>query len=276
MLLLNERIFHNNGKPVTVPLRSAFAGTNKLNADADMAALWDRLHLRFQVGYVSDRDQMQSLFEAAIQRQSLNYVQPEFTTVSLTELDEAYETAMTLPIGDLAYTTFLDLIEELGRKGVLVSTRRQVEGLKAVLATAYIAGHDEVKVGDFSILRHMFWSRQEKISEVKNVILTACNPGEKQALDLLDDLDKLKTDYANASNLDDIKRNTAAIDIFKKAHKLMEMGSPLLETATLAGAGTQRITDLIDSANALRVKIGKECFNLTEENINNMPGSGRR
>jgi hypothetical protein len=41
----------------------------------------------------------------------------------------------------------------------------------------------------------MFWNRQEEVSVVKNTILNACNPGEKAALEFLEQLDKLKTDY---------------------------------------------------------------------------------
>jgi MoxR-like ATPase len=275
MPILNERVFHNNGKPVPTPLRSAVMGTNKLNADQDQAALWDRVHLRHQVGYVSDRDNLRALLNAAVLRQVSTYEKPKFTTVSLTDLDIAHDEAMLLPFPEIAEDTFLDLLEELGRSGVVVGTRRAVEGRKAVQASAWLAGHDEVKVGDLSVLRHMFWSRQEEVTTVKNVILSACNPGEKQALDLLLDLDQLKADYAAACELDEMKRNVAAIDVFKKAQVLIDKAAPLKATAIAAGAGVQRIDDLHNGAHALRVKIGKESFNMDEETIANMP-QGRR
>lgn len=263
MPILNERIFHNNGKPVMTPLRSAVMGTNKLNSDQDQAALWDRVHLRHQVGYVTDRDNLQNLLDQAMQRAVSTWVPTSTpTTVKLSELDAAHDAAMNLPISELASDTFLDLHEELGRSGVIISTRRLVEGRKAVLASAFLAGHDEVLVGDLSILRHIFWNRQEEINTVKNIILTACNPGEKAALEQLEQLDKLKVEYQAASQLDDIKRNTAAIDIFKKTQDLASRAKPLLEMAQTTGAGTQRIQDLIDGALALRVKIGVDCFDM--------------
>ena len=267
MPILNERIFHNTGKPVPTPLRSAVMATNKLNADQDQAALWDRVHHRHVVGFVSDRDNLRSLVSEAVLRSVSGFTAPQFTTVTLEEVDAAHDEAMSLPISDLAFNTFLDVKEELERNGVVISTRRVVEAMKGVLATAWLAGHSEVKVGDLSVLRHMLWSAQDQISIVKNVVLTACNPGEKKALDLLDDLDKLKAEYSQASDLDEIKANTASIDIFKKAQRITDEALPLLTTAQAAGAGTQRIEDLIGACDALRVKIGKERFNMDEAQI---------
>lgn len=267
MPLLNERIFHNNGKPVPIPLRSAYAGTNKLNSDQDQAALWDRIHHRHIVKYVSDRDNLAALVQAAMLRQVSDYEVPEETTITLDELDAAHDAAMALPVSDIAFTTFLDIKDELERNGVTISTRRVVEAMKGVVSTAFIAGHDEVKVGDLSVLRHMLWTRQEEANTVKQVVLSACNPGEKQALDLLEELDKFKSEYSQALDLDEIKRNTAAIDIFKKAQRLVDTAQPLLQTATAAGANTSRIQEVIDQSEALRMKIGKECFDMDEAAI---------
>jgi MoxR-like ATPase len=267
MPILNERIHHNNGKPVAVPLRSCFMGTNKLNADSDQAALWDRVHFRQQVGYVTDRDNIKAMIQASVLRRVSGYQEPDFTTVTLEEIDLAHDEAMSLPVGDPAWNTFLDLLEELGRNGVEVSSRRQTEGMAGVLATAWLAGHDEVKVGDLSVLRHMFWTSMTDLQVVKNIILAAVNPGEKKALELLDDLDKLKSDYQAAADLDEIKRNTAAIDVFKKAQRLSDEAQPLLDMATAAGASTRRIEDVIEACDVLRVKIGGECFNMSPEQV---------
>lgn len=275
MPLLNERIFHNNGKPVTIPLRSAYMGTNKLNSDQDQAALWDRVHHRHLIGYVSDRENRKAMIAQGLLRRVSGWEPPKFTTLSLEEIDTAHDAAMALPISDIAWSTYLDLLEELERNGVITSSRRQGEMLAAVVANAWIAGHEEVKVGDLSVIRHMAWATQDTISTVKTIVLSACNPGEKKALDLLDDLDKLKADYAVAADLDDIKRNTAAIDVFKKAQRLIDEAGPLFDTAKAAGASTQRINDLIGAADALRIKIGKECFNMEADAIAALPTARR-
>jgi MoxR-like ATPase len=275
MDILNERVFHDGGEEIPTPLRSAFMGTNKLNADAEMAALWDRLHIRHQVDFVRDRDNIQTVLNAAVLRKVRSYERPTFTTITLDELDQAHDEAMQLPVPDVTMNTYLDLIEELGREGVVVGTRRQVEGLAASLANAWVNGHSETTVGDLAIVRHMFWSRQEDVATVKKIVLSACNPGEKRALDLLVDLDQLKVDYAQAVTLDQTKQNAAAIEVFKRAQKLMDEGVDLRETAIAAQAGTGRIDDLIKSTQALRVKIGTEIFGMSADQVLTMK-DGRR
>lgn len=275
MPILNERFFHNNGLPTTTPLLMALAGTNKLNADADLAAFFDRWHIRHQVESVKDRDNMINLLGAAMLRQVSTYDPPTVTQVSIEELKAAHDEAMALPVPMITMHSFVDLVETLTRQGVIVSTRRQVEGLKAVVANAWLAGHSEVKIGDLAILQHMFWTSQDQINVVKGVILTACNPGEKRALELLDELDALVADYKKASELDPLKFNNVGIDLFKKTGKIMDQATPLRSKAEESGASTIRIDELIKSTQQLKIKIGTEAFNLSPEQIDQIPDARR-
>lgn len=269
MPMLNERIFHDNGVGMPIPLRTVFMGTNKLNADVDMAALWDRVHHRHKIDYVSDRDNLRALVSEAVLRRA--GVATEQSVVTLTEIDAAHKEALVIPVPDATYSVFLDLLANLEHEGVVVSTRRVVEGMVGVLASAWLNDHaDGVKVGDLSVLRHMLWSRQEDITKVRTIVLEATNPGEKKALDLLEDLDKLKSDYQSVADLDEVKRNAASIDIFKKVDRILSEGVPLQKQATEVGASTARIDDLIDSCDNLKVKIGSECFGLDEAQIAQM------
>lgn len=269
MPMLNERIFHNGPVATPIPLRTCFMGTNKLNADVDQAALWDRVHHRHKVDYVSDRDHLQALITDTVLRRA--GVRNAKTTVTLDEMDAAHKAALAVPVPDATWGIFLDLVAGLEREGVVVGTRRIAEGMIGVLATAWLNDHEDgVKVGDLSVLRHMFWSRQEDITKVRTIVLEATNPGEKKALDLLEDLEKLKADYQSVADLDEVKRNAASIDIFKKADRILDEGRPLLQQASEIGASTGRINDLIDQCDNLKVKIGKECFGLDEAQIQQM------
>jgi hypothetical protein len=174
---------------------------------------------------------------------------------------------MQLPVSEIVENTLQDLLEVLEKQGVVVSTRRMNEGMKAVKATAYLAGHDEVKVGDLSVLQHMFWSKQDDITVVRAAILTACNPGEKKALEYLEELDGYIQEYKKACDLDTIKRNSVGVDLFKKTGKLLEVAQPLRVNAEKSGASTIRIDELINQATALKVKIGGEVFNLDQEAV---------
>lgn len=148
MPIMNERIFHNNGMPSDVPLRTLTAGTNKLNADADLAAFFDRLHIRFVVDYLDSRTAQVDMIGAAIARMSVlgrgtgTSLATTKTMVSIDELDQAHQESLSLSVEDTVMDLFLDLAAELRGKGVIISDRRKVEGMAAVLANAWVRGHE--------------------------------------------------------------------------------------------------------------------------------------
>ena len=47
----NERVFHNGGQEMQVPLISLFGASNEIPQGNELEALWDRFLLRFRVGY---------------------------------------------------------------------------------------------------------------------------------------------------------------------------------------------------------------------------------
>lgn len=271
MPALNERIFHNNGTPMDIELRQMLAGTNKLNADADQAALWDRIHLRYVVDYIQSRQNAAAMVGDAIARMSLKgrgtntSIGGAVTTVTLAELDQAHKEALNLDVPDSVVEAFFDICDELQHTAkITVSDRRKVEGMAAVLGNAWVRNHEEVKVADLDILSHMWWTLQDQASAARAVILGATNPGEKAALDLLDDLDKLKAEVkqANDSSMDEARKKRVGVQVVQNSDKLIREAEGHLEKAKAAGAATNRIQDVIDKAEHFKIEVGKSIFNI--------------
>lgn len=276
MPVLNERIFHNNGVPMPVPLRQALMGTNKLNADADQAALWDRVHLRYTVNYIQSRDSLADMVSQAIARMALHgrgvstSLAGAQTTVSLDELDLAHKECLDLDVPENVIDTFLDIKDELrGAANIEISDRRTAEGMAAVLGNAWLRNHDEVKVGDLDILASMWWTVQEQQAAARGVILEATNPGEKAALDLLDELDKLKAEInsVNSADMDESRKKRAGVECVKNTDKLLREANDHLVKARAAGASTARIEECIGKADAFKVEVGKTIFNIDPNTV---------
>lgn len=275
MPALNERVFHNNGIPSSIPLRQCLMGTNKLNADADQAALWDRVHMRYTVAPVTHRSNQADLIGEAIMRMALvgrgttTNTNANKTTVTLAELDQAHAEALALDIPDTVIEMFLDIREELreGDGKIQISDRRSVEGMAAVLANAWVRGHEEVKVSDLDILASMWWTLQEQAPIARGVILGATNPGEKAALDLLDDLDKLRSEMKStlANDLDETRRAKVGVQMVKDADKLLGEAEAHLAKATAAGADTTRINEVVGKGKAFKQEVGKVIFGLSND-----------
>lgn len=264
MPILNERLYHNNGIPAKAPLWSAFMGTNKLNADADQAATWDRVHIRFVVQYVADRDNIRDMVADSIRRRVEGYAEPEKSVITLDELRKAHNEAMNLDVPDRSWDMFLDIKDELLHNGVEVSSRRLAEGMAAVLANAWINGSSEVNVGDLDVLQHMWWSLQGDIETVRDIVLGATNPGEKAALEKLEELDKYKADLRSAEeqDLDETKKRLVGMEVFKNSKRIAEEANELEQKALAANANTMRIKELKDRTQALMDHVQTAFFGL--------------
>jgi MoxR-like ATPase len=270
--ILNERIFHNNGMPHVVPLRWCLAGTNKNNADTDpdLAPFFDRLHLRYSVDYVRQRDNQASMVTQAIARMTLigrgtgTTLNTQQTTVTVAELDVAHKEALALEVDDPVMNMFLDLREELQQSGILISDRRMVEGMAAVLANAWVHNHETVMTGDLSILTTMWWSLQEHAPTARGIILASTNPSEKAAMDLLDELDKIKAELtmAETNNLDAERKTRLGIESVRNTDKIIREAHEHRQSAVAAGASTTRLDETIGRAEEFKIDVGRRLFGL--------------
>lgn len=274
--VLNERVFPNGGKTMEIPLRSCYMGSNWVNPDVAVAWMWDRIHVRDIVDDIQDRDNLRAMVNAAILRSATigrgtATVMPgqKLTTVTLAELDQARIDALLLPMTVAADEMFYDIRDEIqfGAAGARVSPRRVGESMIAVRANAWVRGHDKVEVQDLDILSSMWWTVQEQRAEVRNVILAATNPGEKAALDLLDELDKVKQEIADAEKpgVDDSHKKRIMIEQIKAVDDLLTEAKDHLEKARAAGVTTTRVEEVIGRANAVKVQVGRDHFGLDIE-----------
>lgn len=223
---LNDAVFHNDGLVLPIPLRQVLAGTNQLNADVAVAATWDRLHIRYRVGYLLNRENMANMALSTVRLRTVNHGRgdnvnlPEDnkTVITLQEWDQARDEALALPISDEVLEAILDLREEIqkGDAGVHVSDRRFGEGLIAVCGNAYVRGRDRVTVADLDILADMWWNLLEQEKAVRAVVLAACNPHAREAMDLQDMLDGLKEEWNDVQAEDDTVKERIAVTIIGK------------------------------------------------------------
>ena len=282
MPALNERVWHNNGTPSAIPLRQAIMGTNKLNADADQAALWDRVHLRYQVDYVKSRPSAADMIGQAIIRMAAvgrgtatHTGALSRTLVTVDELDQAHKEALSLDLPDTVLDLFLDLKEELAGNGIVIGDRRQVEGMAAVLANAWVNGHETVESGDLEILSAMWWHLLEDASKARGIILSATNPGEKKAMDLLDDLDGLRRQITEVNSADDAVQRRVGVEVIRNCERLLAEAKDFRDKALASGASTTRLDEVIERTDHLKIQVGTDVFKLSPESMTSMANAAR-
>lgn len=272
---MNERVSHNYGKMHDIPLRQIVAATNHNDADTDpsLAPFFDRFHLRYTVGYLQQRENRVSMVTQAIARMSMigrgtgTRISGAKTTVTLAELDTAHREALSLNVDDDVMDLFDDIWVELKNEGVILSDRRYVDGMAAVLANAWLAGHEDVRREDLDVLQHMWWSLHDHSAEARKIILAATNPSEKAALDLLDELDKLKANLKNAASLDKERQHRVGVEQIRDANKLIKDAHKYLASAQAAGANTTRLVETIKRAEDFKINVGSSIFNVNVDNL---------
>lgn len=281
MPIMNERIFHNNGMPSDVPLRSLYAGTNKLNADADLSAFFDRLHLRYEVGYIKSRTDQSDMISEAVARMSVlgrgtgTNLSATKTMVSLAELDQAHAEALSLSVPDGVMELFLDLSDELKAKGITISDRRKVEGMIAVLANAWIRGHEDVMAGDLDILANMWWTLLDQRDEARQVVLAVANPGEKAAIDLTKEFRKIEESLATTQNsgADPERLRRVGVEVIRDSDKLMRELDGHIQKTQSAGGNLTKLRDLESRVLEFKKRVGVEIFNISPDTITNLRNS---
>lgn len=272
---MNERLFHNGREVLNIPLRSMVGATNVNNADTDprLAPFFDRWHIRYQVTYLRQRDNQRDMVTAGIGRLARvgrgtkTTVDGPGLTVTLAELDRAHAESLELDVPDDILEMALDIREELGSNGIVVSDRRVVDGFAAVLANAWLRGHESVEAADLDILAPMWWSLQEHEATARGIVLAAANPSEKAAIELLDELDKIKAEMAAAEELDSAHQQRVGVSVQRDLLQLLREANEHKAEAAKTGADTHRIDDLIARATEFDAKVKKDVFGIDPSNL---------
>ena len=179
LAVLNERTFHEGGRLMRVPLRSCVAASNELpegGTAGELAALFDRFLLRFEVDKVRDRDG----FCRVVNGPAISSI---VAKVSLEDLDRACDFAAQVPVPDSVAASMHSIDETLYREcGIDISLRRW-KGLKKILkASAWLAGDSVVDELHFDVLVHGLWDEPNQRAKVQKVVSKTASPLLAEAL----------------------------------------------------------------------------------------------
>ena len=164
LLLINERVFYNDGTPVKVPLISVIGASNEYPEEGEgLEALFDRFLLRFEVEYIADEMNFVSMMKGCDQ----NQVMPSMTMEELVQLQYFTDT-VTIP--DEVYESLSKIRNELRDEGIRPSDRRFKQSLSILQAKALLHQRQFVKVSDIVILENVLWETVDQREVVSAII----------------------------------------------------------------------------------------------------------
>ncbi|UCM91443.1 AAA family ATPase [Streptomyces marincola] len=257
---LNERIYHpeSGGEPIRCPLIGAITASNELPAGEDTAAIYDRLLVRIEVGYLADPSNFAALVRSAVDRP----VARKRTTVGLAALRHAVTEAVpAVDVPDPVVDAVCTLRAALRRRELVASDRRWRQAVGLLQASAHLDGRRAVAVTDLSVLTHVLWNAPAERPAVEREVLLVVNPDAGEALDLADGIDEVE---AQLDAMAGQSREALSEWVIKKAHnKLATAGRRLEELraeAASAGRSTAAIDRITGRQRAVRARVLTEAL----------------
>ena len=176
--LMNERVYHESGRALAVPLLSVFGASNELPEDAGLAALHDRFLLRVVVPPLSEDQSLRALLELR--------PTPPTATISLDDLRAAQAQVRQVPLTDDTREAIIEIKHGLEHEGVGASDRRWRACAGLVRARAWLEDEARTSSEHAEVLVHALWSEPSHLRLVERVVSKIANPLALEAVELED------------------------------------------------------------------------------------------
>jgi MoxR-like ATPase len=190
LALLNERLYHpeSGGDPIHCPLISAVTASNELPSGDELSAIYDRLMVRVEVGYLADQNHFAGLLRSAVATSA----PASRTTVDLTDLQAVVTKAVpAVKIPDGVVDAICALRASLRRKEHIVSDRRWKKAVRLIQAAAFLDGRSVATTSDMEILTCVLWESVADRPAIEREVLELTNPYAREAVDIADAIEEL-------------------------------------------------------------------------------------
>jgi len=178
LTLMNERLYHNDGQPLTCPLVTMFGASNELPEGRELEAMFDRFLVRFDVQYLVQLSNLRAVLlapdpviSAHLTMEELLAAQAEVAKVTVTE-----ETVDGL----------ISIREGCQSEGIIASDRRWKKALKLVRASAYMLGSMKTTPEDLHILVDSLWREPKERNKVARIVGQQSDPVGTVANEILE------------------------------------------------------------------------------------------
>lgn len=255
--VMNERKFRNDGEIHDVPLVSLFCASNELPQGEELEALYDRIHFRHIVRPIQEQGNFIQMLKGQIAGTPTKIL-------TIEEVIQARKDAMATNVPDDVLEALNSLRSNLRKEGIEPTDRRFAECLKIIRATAWLAGRVDADIDDMRLLRHVLWTTQDEQSTVERLVLELANPLDKEAMDLLEQVEKLATELDEVIRDADNKqvRNKKGIELHGKLERAKAELDALNKRVDKTGRKSEIVTQLEQRLLGVTRTLLKEIFRI--------------
>jgi MoxR-like ATPase len=170
LMLINERLFINNGVPNQVDLWAGFGASNELPNEPELHAFRDRFAWVKEVKPVQTDDGFKTVLRGALNRTMGQNVPVTTITVAEVEALQAARAKVAVPddvMNDIA--TMKRRAE--GEFNLFISARRYISGIEMCRAQAVMNDRSTVITDDLTLFQHTLWTDIEDAPKAYEVTL---------------------------------------------------------------------------------------------------------
>ncbi|MDI6824702.1 MAG: AAA family ATPase [Bacillota bacterium] len=227
LAIMNERVFHNDGQPVKVPLQCLFGASNEVPQGDDESALqafMARFLLRYQVNYLVE----QANFLAMLDLQEPT----QWPTMTQAELAAAQQAVAQVVVPQEVKEAIFALRKELADQGIVISDRQWHRSVKVLRASAFLDGRAQVDVArDFDVYCHICWTDPSQQRTVVKTVRRVADPLAERVLELLEEAQELYDGVMAKRGGDEKAVTAAAVEANSKLRRILK------ELAAVASRG---------------------------------------
>lgn len=183
LAILNERLFANDGRLEAVPLWTAFLASTELpdgDEARELAALVDRVPLRYTVGYIREDASFSRLLSRPLDPGG---DLPDPPCLALGDLVQARAESAQVEVPPAVAQSLADLRRALRQEGIIPSDRRWRWSVEILRAAAWLAGASAIDLErDGDVLVDALWETPEQRPAVVGVVRRVADPLRERLL----------------------------------------------------------------------------------------------
>lgn len=232
---MNERVFYND-VPIDIPLSTMFSASNELPQGEELDAMYDRIHFRHIMRPIQEPGNFIQMLKGQI-------AGPVVPVVTWEEVETAQDQVKAVVVPDDVLEAFNTLRNNLKAQGIEPTDRRFAQCLQIVRGTAWLDGRGTADIDDMKLLRHVLWTTQAEIPHVERLVLELANPLDKEAMDLMEQVEKLAVELDDAIKNSDNKQALHKKGI--ELHGKLERAKAELDTLQKRSEKANRKSDVM-------------------------------
>lgn len=255
---LNERLFRNDGKVETLPLWSMFCASNELPEGEELNALYDRIHFRHYVKPIQEPGNF-------IQMLKLEMADDEEKILTWDEVVLAAEQAREVTVPQDVLEALQRIRTDLRAEGIEPTDRRFRESLKVIRAAAWLDNQTVADIEHIRPLAHMLWNTLDEMPKVESLLIGLANPLDKEAMALLEDVDKLASELDKVlsdKDIDPTMRNKRGVELHNRVDRAKEDLQKLVVAVENGKRKSAKVDEVKERLLSVTKRLLKEIFGI--------------